>query len=138
MSFFRSVPIVIDPGLTGMNGDYRQIDGKWVVRARPGHWPPGRAILLHELLHAYQREVLRIPTPAVGEAYTEALRGNVYPPEYRDGYFLSNGREFFAIVAEIYIAGPTFRPPFTCGAVARAQPGFIAWLSAQFGERECR
>ena len=53
--FFHTLRVVIDPALTGMNGQYVQIDGAWVIRARPGRWPPDRAILLHELLHAYGR-----------------------------------------------------------------------------------
>jgi hypothetical protein len=136
-SFFHTVRIVIDPSLTGMNGQYVQIDGTWVVRARPGQWPADRAILLHELLHAYHREVLGQPTPPVGRALQEALREGTYPPDYKDAYFLSNGREYFAVVAEIYIAGPSFRPPYSCGVVQKAQPSFISYLATLFGERKC-
>src|SRR5262245_1816026 len=53
LEFFRSVPIVIDPTLEGMNGEYAQEGGKAQINARPGKWPADRAILLHELLHAY-------------------------------------------------------------------------------------
>lgn len=137
-SFFRTVPIVIDPALAGMNGQYFEMDGAWVVRARPGRWPPDRAILLHELLHAYQREVLGLPTPPVGRALQEALRDGTYPPDYKDAYFLSNGREYFAVIAEIYLAGPSFRPPYNCGNVRKSQPGFISYLATLFGERECK
>jgi hypothetical protein len=136
-SFFHGVRIVIDPSLTGMNGQYVQIDGVWAVRARPGWWPPDRAILLHELLHAYQREVLGVPTPPVGRAFQEAIREGTYPTDYKDAYFLSNGREFFAVIAEIYLAGPSFRPPYSCGNVMKAQPGFISYLASLFGERDC-
>jgi hypothetical protein len=136
-SYFHTVKIVIDPSLTGMNGQYAQIGGAWVVRARPGQWPPDRAILLHELLHAYHREVLGQPTPPVGRALAEAIREGTYPPDYKDAYFLSNGREYFAVVGEIYIAGPSFRPPYNCGIVQKAQPGFISYLATLFGEREC-
>lgn len=137
-SFFRTVGIVVDPSLTGMNGQYVQIDGQWVVRARPGSWPEDRAILLHELLHAYHRQVLRQPTPPVGRALQEALREGTYPPEYKGAHFLSNGPEYFAVVAEIYLAGPSFRPPYNCAAVRKAQPGFISYLASVFGERECK
>jgi hypothetical protein len=136
-SFFRTRKIVIDPSLVGMNGQYAQIDGAWVVRARPGHWPPDRAILLHELLHAYQREVLGQPTPPVGRALAEAIREGTYPPDYKDAYFLSNGPEYFAVVGEIYIAGPSFRPPYNCANVQKAQPTFISYLATLFGERKC-
>jgi hypothetical protein len=136
-SFFHTVRIVIDPSLTGMNGQYVQMDGVWVIRGRPGRWPPDRAILLHELLHAYHREVLGQPTPPVGRALEEALRKGTYPPEYKDAYFLSNGREYFAVVSEIYLAGPSFRPPYNCNNVLKSQPSFISYLATLFGEREC-
>jgi hypothetical protein len=137
-TFFRQIPIAIDPALTGMNGAYDKRDGKWLVRARPGQWPSDRAILLHEMLHAYHREVLKMPTPPIGEAYTEARRKGVYPADWRNAYFLSNAREYFAVVGEIYIIGPSFRPPFNCAAVQKVQPQFIRWLSTFLGERECR
>jgi hypothetical protein len=136
-SFFRTVGIVIDPSLTGMNGQYAQIDGVWAIRARPGRWPPDRAILLHELLHAYHREVLGQPTPPVGRALEEALRNGTYPPDYEGAYFLSNGREYFAVVGEIYLAGPSFRPPYNCANVQKAQPSFVRYLATLFGKREC-
>ena len=137
-SFFRRIHIVIDPTLTGMNGQYTEIKGEWMVRARPGKWPPDRAILLHELLHAYHREVLGQPTPPIGRAFEEALRDGTYPPEYKTAYFLSNPREYFAVVGEIYLSGPSFRPPFSCGIVKNAQPGFIRYLESLFGEQECQ
>lgn len=137
-SYFRTVRIVIDPALTGMNGQYVQIDGAWVVRARPGHWPRDRAILLHELLHAYHSEVLGQPTPPVGRALAQALREGTYPAEYKGAHFLSNGREYFAVVSEIYLAGPSFRPPYSCANVRKAQPEFISYLASLFGERECK
>ncbi len=137
LSFFRGVPILIDPSLTGMNGQYAQVGGKWLVRARAGAWPPDRAILLHELLHAYHQQVLGQPTPPLGRAFQESQRDGVYPPEYRDAYFLSNAREYFAVIAEIYLAGPSFRPPYNCANVRKAQPQFISYLASLFGEREC-
>lgn len=138
LSFFHKIPIVMDPTLSGMNGQYAQMDDKWVVRARAGAWPPDRAILLHELLHAYHHQVLKQPTPPVGRALQEAMRAGVYPPEYKDAYFLSNGKEYFAVVAEIYLSGPSFRPPYNCANVQKAQPEFIAYLASLFGKRECK
>jgi hypothetical protein len=138
LTFFHSIPISIDPSLAGMNGQYAQVDGKWLIRARPGRWPPDRAILLHELLHAYHHQVLGQPTPAIGYAFKEAQRDGVYPSKYRGAYFLSNPREYFAVIAEIYLSGPSFRPPFSCGSVQKAQPLFIAYLAGLFGEHECK
>lgn len=136
--FFRTVRIVIDPSLAGMNGQYIPGEDGWVVRARPGRWPRDRAILLHEFLHAYQQQVLGQPTPPVGRAFQEAQRAGTYPRGYKDAYFLSNAREYFAVVAEIYLAGPSFRPPYNCRNVQKAQPDFIRYLATLFGERECR
>jgi hypothetical protein len=138
LSFFHTIPIVIDPSLTGMNGQYSQLDGKWLIRARAGQWPPDRAILFHELLHAYHHQVLGQPTPPVGRAFEEARRNGVYPPQYADAYFLSNPREYFAVIAEIYLSGPSFRPPFNCANVQKAQPRFIAYIADLFGTRECK
>jgi hypothetical protein len=105
--------------------------------ARPGQWPPDRAILLHELLHAYHHQVLRQPTPAIGLAHEAALRKGTYPAEYRSAYFLSNAREYFAVIGEIYLSGGSFRPPFNCGAVQESQPDFIKYLEGIFGRRPC-
>ena len=138
LTFFRSIPISIDPSLKGMNGEYTKVDGKWLIRARAGRWPKDRAILLHELLHAYHRQVLGQPTPSIGRAFVEARRDGIYPAKYRDAYFLSNPKEYFAVIAEIYLSGPSFRPPFNCGNVQNAQPQFIAYLGELFGERECK
>ena len=137
-SFFHAQKIVIDPSLTGMNGQNIQMDEQWVVRARPGRWPADRAILLHELLHAYHREVLGRPAPAIGRAFQQALRPGTYPSGYAGAYFLSNAGEYFAVVSEIYLAGPSFRPPYNCANVQKAQPEFIGYLATLFGERECR
>jgi hypothetical protein len=93
--------------------------------------------LLHELLHAYHREVLGQPTPPIGRALADAIREGTYPPEYKDAYFLSNGREYFAVVSEIYLAGPSFRPPYNCGIVRKAQSSFISYLATLFGEHKC-
>lgn len=136
-TFFRQVPIVVDPTLTEMNGQYAEIDGIRAIRARPGRWPEDRAILLHELLHAYHREVLGRPVPPIGRAFEEARREGTYPQDYRSAYFLSNAPEYFAVIAEIYLSGPSFRPPWTCGAVKEAQPALIRYLDGLFGERPC-
>jgi hypothetical protein len=138
LNFFRSVPIAIDPALMGMNGEYAQLDGKWVIRARAAEWPSDRAILLHELLHAFHHQVLKQPTPAIGRAFNEARRNGIYPTAYDGAYFLTNPKEYFAVIAEIYLSGPTFRPPFNCGNVRKVQPQFIAYLAELFGERECK
>lgn len=138
LTFFRTVPIVVNPALTKMNGEYAQLAGRWVVGVRPVSLPNDRAILLHELLHAYQHQVLKPPVLAIQRAYREALLPQTYPKKYRDAYFLTNPREYFAVVGEVYLFGKTERPPFNCSNVKNAQPAFIAYLAELFGERPCR
>ncbi|HEU4620202.1 MAG TPA: hypothetical protein VFV10_19355 [Gammaproteobacteria bacterium] len=137
-SFFHTIPLVVDPALTKMNGEYARMGDRWVVHVKPADIPGDRAILLHELLHAYQHQVLKEPTPPVGRAYQQALRPGTYPDDFKGAYFLSNGREFFAVIGEIYLDGKTFRPPFTCSAVQKAQPQFIEYLASLFGPHDCR
>lgn len=138
LSFFRSVPIVVDPTLDGMNGQQMQMEGTWAIRARPGSWPADRAILLHELLHTYHREVLGRSDPAIRRFHAQAIRPGVYPHAYETAYFLSNPAEYFAVIGEIFLAGDSYRPPFTCGAVKAAQRDFVQYLATLFGEHECR
>jgi len=137
LAYFKGIPIAIDPRLTGMNGQYALVDGVWMVRARPQRWPPERAILLHELLHAYHHWILGQPAAAIESAFAEAHHEGVYPADFQNAYFLSNSREYFAVIGEVYLAGTTFRPPYSCAAVQKAQPGFIAYMAGLFGEHPC-
>jgi hypothetical protein len=138
LEFFHTIPFVADPDLTQMNGEYKPMDGRWVVHVKLTDIPADRAIMLHELLHAYQHQVLGEPTPPVGRAYQQALRPGTYPSSFRGAYFLKNGKEFFAVVGEVFLFGGTFRPPFKCSTVQQAQPEFIAYLTGLFGPHECK
>jgi len=135
--FFSSVPIVLDPRLQEMNGEYARLDERWVVRVKPVRLPADRAIVLHELLHAYHHQVLEQPTPAIGRAYQDARQHKLYPGEFENAYFMKNAREFYAVIGELYLAGPSFRPPFRCSIVMERQPEFIEYLATQFGKRRC-
>ena len=138
LDFFHTVPFVADPDLKEMNGEYKPMDGRWVVHVKLAEIPEDRAIMLHELLHAYQHQVLGEPTPPVGRAYQQALQRGTYPASFLDAYFLKNGKEYFAVVGEVFLAGKTFRPPFDCRTVQKAQPEFIAWMGELFGPHPCR
>jgi len=138
LDFFHTIPFVVDPDLKEMNGEYKPMDGRWVVHVKLTDIPADRAIMLHELLHAYQHQVLKEPTPPVGRAYQQALRPGTYPANFRGAYFLTNGKEFFAVVGEVFLAGKTFRPPFDCRTVQKAQPEFIAWMTELFGPHQCQ
>jgi hypothetical protein len=138
LAFFRTVPIVADPTLKPMNGEYTQQNGMWFVRMRAAKLPRDRAILLHELLHAYHHQVLKQPTPPIGRAYQQAVRTDMYPKKYRDEYFLTNAKEYFAVLGEIYLLGKVDRPPFDCSIPLKAQPEFIAYLGEHLGPGKCR
>ena len=139
MDYFRTVPLVVDPGLTKMYGEYLQRRGTWFVRIKPAKLPTDRPIVLHELLHAYHREILKLPTPQVGRAYAQAKQANLYPAKYAKAHFLENGREYFAVIGSIFLFGKKIdQPPFTCKIPARAQPEFIAFLAEQFGPHACK
>lgn len=51
---------------------------------------------------------------------------------------MDNPGEYFAVIGEVFLAGPTFRPPYDCATVRKAQPGFIAYLTDLFGRHACR
>ncbi len=139
LEFFREIPIVIDPALTKTFGQYANLAGRRVVRIRPGRLPSNRPIIMHELLHAYQREVLKVPTPQIEQAYQQAISAEMYPVGYRNAHFLKNSREYFAVIGSIYLFGKRIsQPPFTCSIPARSQPEFLAFLADQFGVHECK
>jgi hypothetical protein len=139
LTYFRTVPIVLDPNFTVMNGEYRQVAGHWIVRMKVTNLPADRPIVLHELLHAYQREVLKGGAPAIRQAFIQGKDSDIYPKRYRQAHFLENGREYFAVIGSIFLFGKRIdQPPFDCSIPAKAQPEFIAFLAEQFGPHTCR
>jgi len=139
MEFFRGVPLEVDPELQHMNGAYLQHRGRWIVRIKPTKLPRNRPIVLHELLHAYHHQVIKQPTPAVGRAYQQAFEEKIYPKDYYDAHFMENGKEYFAVIASIYLYDSRIdQPPFDCTITKKKQPQFIAFLAEHFGERQCK
>jgi hypothetical protein len=114
------------------------MDGRWVVHVKLTDIPADRGVMLHELLHAYQHQVLGEPTPPIGRAYRQALQPGTYPASFRGAYFLKNGKEYFAVVGEVFLFGDIFRPPFNCHTVLKAQPQFVAYMTGLFGPHECK
>ncbi|MDP3332487.1 MAG: hypothetical protein Q8Q40_05590 [Methylococcaceae bacterium] len=47
VEFFKGIPILIDPGLTSMPGQYTKLNGQWLVRVSPVVFPENRPIVLH-------------------------------------------------------------------------------------------
>jgi hypothetical protein len=136
LGFFRSVPILIDPSVTSGKGHAQMVNGRPVVRLLPTELPRDRPILLHELLHAYHFEKLG-RTPAIRAAYQQARNG-IYPKKYANAHFLENPKEYFAVIASIFLYGKKIdQPPYNCGISAKQQPEFIAFLAEQFGPHPC-
>jgi hypothetical protein len=132
LDFFRGRRIVLqyikgdEPGRFGPNKGV-QID------ATPQ--PPEKPILLHELLHAFHFWVLPdgFENADVLRFYNIARERRRYPSRGRDGYVLSNAKEFFAVTASIYLWGVAERAPFTREHLKAKQPKYYAWLGEQFG-----
>jgi hypothetical protein len=136
--FMRTVPLVIDPTLSGSPGFYTQDQRPGMVLIQPIIFPDNKPILLHELLHAYHLQTLPLPTPEIRSAYEEALRTNMYPTNFRSAHFLENPREYFAVIGTIFLFGKIQQPPYDCAIPAARQPQFLAFLAAQFGPHECK
>jgi|HubBroStandDraft_5_1064220.scaffolds.fasta_scaffold11183_5 hypothetical protein len=138
LDFMRTVPLVIDPALSGNPGIYTQDRSPGVVLIQPIVFPDNKPILLHELLHAYHLQTLPLPTPEIRNAYEEAIRTNMYPASFRAAHFLENPREYFAVIGTIFLFGRIQQPPYDCAIPAARQPQFLAFLAAQFGPHECK
>jgi len=133
----KETRIVIDPGLVDKAGVFAVRRGVGVVRVRPAAFDPGRPVVLHELLHAYHFNVLKGDRPEIRQAYAQVMRDNPFPARFRSAHFLEYDREFFAVTATIYLFGDIQQPPFSCNALSKLDPGYLAFLGAQFGPRTC-
>ena len=138
LAFMRTVPLVIDPTLSGNPGIYTQERSPGVVLIQPIVFPDNKPILLHELLHAYHLQTLPLPTPQIRDAYEEAIRTNMYPADFRSAHFLANPREYFAVIGTIFLFGRIQQPPYDCAIPAAREPQFLAFLAAQFGPHDCK
>ena len=139
LEFFRTISIVVDPAMLKMatNGEYTQNDKRPCLRIKPIALQEERAIILHELMHAYHHQVLKQVTPDIDGAYARAKLDGVYPPEYRNAAFLVNSREYFANMATTFLLGKSERAPFSCSVIIKAQPKFVTYLASIFGEHPC-
>jgi hypothetical protein len=139
LEFFRTVLIVVDPNMLTMatNGQYMQGENSPYVRIKPIALPEERAIVLHELMHAYHHQILKMDTPDIRAAFSRAQREGVYPDEYRRAAFMTNTREYFANMATIFLLGKSERPPYSCENILKAQPKFVGYLTSLFGPHPC-
>jgi hypothetical protein len=138
LEYFKTVPVLIVPKLTTGFGRARVDMGRQIVELKAADLPRDRPILLHELLHAYHGQKLG-PTPIIRDSYQHAKQSSIYPKRYTDAHFLSNPREYFAVIGSIYLYGKKIdQPPYDCELTAKHQPKFITFLAEQFGPRECK
>lgn len=140
VEFFRTVPIVLNPETSpDSNAAYEQKGGKGVINISPVAVLPGnRPIVLHELLHAFHFQVLKLADPVIARAYNEAIEKRVYPAEYAQAHFLQNRAEFFAVIGSMFLFGPIQQPPYNCTTTRKAQLEFIAYLNEVLGPHQCR
>lgn len=138
LAFLRTVPILVDPSLKGMPGQYTAMEGKFVVRVRPIELPNNKPIVLHELLHAYHHQVLTLANKDIESAYQRAMRPGVYPENFRQAHFLENEKEYFAILGTIYLFGDIQQPPFNCQIPSRYDPELMVFFAEHFGPHKCQ
>lgn len=90
-------------------------------------------LVLHELAHAYQDQVLGLQDTRIKAAYDNALRKGLYQSvQYYDGskrkaYALTNEREYFAECSEAYFGRNDFYP-FTRKQLEQYDPAMAALL----------
>lgn len=125
-TWFRSVRITINPALN-MPGRF----GPAGLELDDSVSPPENPVLLHELLHGYQRHL-----PGGGRnatlvaAFEAAKAGGQWPAR---AYMLSNLNEYFAMTGSVLLWGRAARPPFTRARLIETQPDYAAWLTEVFG-----
>ncbi len=138
VEFFKGIPIVIDPSLKEMPGQYTKFRGSWLVRVQPIVMPENKPIVLHELLHAYHHQVLSLQNPDILNAYRKAKQSGVYPDKFQSTHFLENEKEYFAVMGTIYLFGNIQQPPFNCEVLSKTDPEYLTFLAAQFGPHACK
>lgn len=91
-----------------------------------------RPVLLHELLHAFQHQLLPdgMKNAQVLGFYERAKGLNCYLAE---SHMMANVGEFFACSATAYLYGSTAQEPFTRAKVRENQPRYERFLRELFG-----
>lgn len=135
LDFFREIPIVVDPTLREMPGQYT---GTGIVRVQPVPMAGNKPILLHELLHAYHQKIVSLQNQDVIRAYQKEKQPGVFPANFQSAHFLENNREYFAVTASIFLFGDIQQPPFNCAIVAKNDPEYLAFLAGLFGPHPCK
>ena len=137
LSFFKAVPIVVDPLQKQQPGEFANRLGRAAVFVQNKPMPTDRPIVLHELLHAYHAAILPSEGQKIREAYRKAIEPGIYPEGYRHAHFLENEREYFAIIGSIYLFGHIQQPPYDCVTAYEKTPEILEILARYFGPHEC-
>ena len=136
LDFFRSVPIVLEPGLRQPPAIYTTAGAKGTIHVLPTFLPVNKPILLHEFLHAYHYKILGRDTNIVS-GFERAKNSNEYPAAFQTAHFLENPGEYFAVLGTIYLFGVIKQPPFECATVLRADVPYVEFLESIFGQHPC-
>jgi hypothetical protein len=152
LKFFHSVPVVVDEfkcleGSAAAADDKKPVlsaacynakarpprlqlvgdtDGG-VVMVRTRALSPEKAILLHEMLHAYHAQILPEGTKNQSILFYYAKAKGLYPEE---AYLMTNEREFFAVTASVFLSGKA-DGGVTRSDIKQKQPdyyNYLAWL----------
>lgn len=130
----RRVKIVILPdGSFQSRTPGRYIPAKRQVEMVEGFMQhAGRPVLLHELMHGYQHQIL--PDGAKNSELVEFFARAGQTAAYSaKSHMMSNIGEFFACTTTAYLYGATAQEPFTREKIRQSQPNYFAWLQARFG-----
>lgn len=131
-AFLKSVPlIIVAPPNTGSD---RYSASTKSVEFRSLSYSPGKPVILHELMHAYHDQKLPdgFANAEIKKLYEQARSSGQFPAK---SYMLTNPREYFAMMASVYLHGSAERDPFTRQAIKEKQPDCYRWLVKEFGPR---
>lgn len=138
LEVMKQTRIVVDTALRGNPGIFAVRSPGGAVYVQPIVFDTHKPILLHELLHAYQFRVLGLDRPEIVQAFRQVKDANLFPPRFQSSHFLENGKEFFAVTGTLFLFGDIQQPPFSCAALGKLPPDYLAFLAAQFGPHSCR
>ncbi|MGR9211977.1 hypothetical protein [Rhizobium leguminosarum] len=129
LTFMRTIRIWANPAAAKAGpGHYSSKTG---IDLRVKSLAPDKPIILHELLHAYHDRMLPggFDNPDVKQYFDIGRR--VWPG---DSYMMSNGHEFFAVTASVYLFGDIDRPPYSRSQLREQQPRYYQWLATLFDD----
>jgi hypothetical protein len=133
LQFMRTIKIWANPANAKFGpGHYGHSTG---IDLRVKRLDPHKPIILHELLHAYNDQVLPggFRNPEIMKFFQ---RGKKDWPA--GSYMLSNNREFFAVTASVYLFGDIVRPPYSRAQLRAKQPVYYKWLAKLFDDGKPR